>query len=163
MAQVQEDRPEAQEPQAKTQTLSVDGWLAKLSRQLDILTLVLLDLRRDINGQQPRMDVPDPDQLPAYQPPEKPPSLGEPRIMVNGKITHVRQPLSGKNFLVGTFHTSTGALASLDLETPDGDRTPVSPDEIEATFGIKIGVPVKTSGQTDHPTDRSLNPDVEVA
>lgn len=143
--------------------LSLDDWLSKISRQLDILTLVLLDVRRDLNGQQTMMELPDPDQLPATQQPAKPPTpLGEPQIMADGDRTFIRQPLPGKNFLMATMNSKTGVITSLQLETPNGDRADVDAAEVEATFGIKL--PQVTKDVTpSHPTDRSLNPDVEIA
>lgn len=141
-------------------TLTLHEWLAKISRQLDILTLVMLDVRRDLNGQPAVMDLPDPDQIPqaASKPP---PSLGEAKIMVSGDRTFVRQPLPGKNFLVGVIED--GQFTSLQIETPSGDRTDVTAQEVEDAFGLKLTQTINTTLPSSHPTDRALNPDVEIA
>lgn len=139
-------------------------WLSRISRQLDILTMVLLDIKRDMVSLPafPAID-PDADYPESFTPPEKPPTLGEAQVMPDGETTYIRQPLPGKHFLMLTVDTESHAIQSMRIELPNGDQVSITAEELKQTFGIDIPIVNADPASGPHPTDASLNPDVEVS
>lgn len=132
--------------------------LKNISRQIDVLTMVMLDIRLSLTGL-PDETVAISEPLP-NRPQEQP--LGEPQIMVNGDMRVVRQPLPGKHWLIAHVNNVTEQTVSIEVETPSGDRYPVSLQQLQQMYPNLVVVPNDPPEGGPHPTDRSLNPDVEV-
>lgn len=144
---------------------TLQEWLSKISRQLDIITLVLLDLRKDLSALPafPSLDEGVEAFNDAFTPPETPPPLGEAQVMPNGATTFIRQPLRGKHFLMLTIDSASHAIQSMRIELPNGDQVAITPAELKEAFGIDVPTVIGDPASGPHPTDSSLNPDVEVS
>lgn len=135
-------------------------WLRVIAHKLDVICMILLDLRRDIReGFQPYpepdmevdVDAPLPTQAQRQQ-------QGDDQIINDGNLMYVRRPLPGKHWLMLTINSQTSNIEQMRVELPNGERFPITAAELQETFGINVNTTF--SEPTDRTAD-SLNPDVE--
>lgn len=129
-----------------------------VSAKLDRIALAIMDLRVEVNDVQA---APDPAPAPPTAVPKNIRKFeGQTRFMQSDTFDVYRYGLPGNHWLVAKVRKD-GVLDTMEVETPTGQTLPITPEEVEQTFGVMPFQMVAMRG--GHPTDAALNPDVEVA
>ena len=154
-----------------------DQILLAISHRLDVATMVLVDILREVRSVTGTLALPEPgEESLAEMARRYKPAQEEARYIQDGDRMYIRQPLPGKHWLLITVDTTANRVDQLRIELPSGDQMDITRDELQTTFGIDIPVDDFTvdeardlneqymvhPGEDYHPTDPSLNPDVEV-